>query len=504
MGREYLLRDALREWESVHRAEHGRAPADYVLFDCPPSLGLLSINALAASGEVLITLQTEFLALQGMSKLVEVTQLLKRRLNPDLEVSAILPCLYDSRLKLAREVLGEIRRYFPGLVLERPIRSSVKLAEAPSFAQTIFEYADDSHAADDYRAAAQAVIARESRDADLAGLPEFDATKRLARPPSARVPPPRARKRPRPPRRCATARDQRERDTRRSESRITTRSTGVATDARASDARLRDDELAVRRVERAQRHEPGAAAGSKRAATLERASPSGHRGDERDERNDPPRSNVSKASQPARHASQPTPERATPVTRTKVAHPGAVERCARASRQGIAACADRAATAGRADDVRDRARQRAVESVHARSSRHRSSARRMVLLCVRRHARRPRRIARSLSPATKARNGVDASLEREPARSALTDSRGKVAPSVAADSAGAAAARSAAARAATRNSAGSPVEGAPARRKAPRASPCVARATRVRLRSRVRAPPTTFRSTICRRTRSRS
>jgi len=158
MGREFLLRDALRTWSEEERKRTGRAPADYVLFDCPPSLGLLSINALAASGEVLITLQTEFLALQGMSKLVEIVQLLRKRLNPELVITGILPCLYDSRLKLAREVLGEIRRYFPGQVMPNPIRANVKLAEAPSYGKTIFEYAPDSTGADDYRRAIEALM----------------------------------------------------------------------------------------------------------------------------------------------------------------------------------------------------------------------------------------------------------------------------------------------------------------------------------------------------------
>lgn len=168
IGREFLLRDALRQWQDEAQQRTGGSPADYVLFDCPPSLGLLSINALAAAGEVLITIQTEFLALQGMSKLVNVVQLLRRRLNPELVITGILPCLYDSRLRLAREVLGEIRRYFPGQVLRQPIRTNVKLAEAPSFGQTIFQYAPESKGADDYRAAANEVIGQEQRDPELA------------------------------------------------------------------------------------------------------------------------------------------------------------------------------------------------------------------------------------------------------------------------------------------------------------------------------------------------
>lgn len=179
MGREFLLRDAIVEWNAAHAKKHGKPAADYVLFDCPPSLGLLSINALAAAGEVLITLQTEFLALQGMSKLFEVISILKKRLNPDLVVTGIVPSLYDSRLKLAREVLGEIRTYFKGHVVPHPIRANVKLAEAPSFGATIFEYAPDSNGADDYMKLAAEIVAGEERDPDLAGLAAFDPAARL-------------------------------------------------------------------------------------------------------------------------------------------------------------------------------------------------------------------------------------------------------------------------------------------------------------------------------------
>jgi len=174
MGREHLLREALQEWERAAREDADRPPADYVFFDCPPSLGLLSVNALSSASEVLIVIQTEFLALQGMSKLVEILQILKRRLNPGLEITGILPCLYDSRLKLAREVLGEIRSYFPGKVFGCPVRSNVKLAEAPSFGKTIFEYAPDSKGAADYLAVARQITRGESRDPELAAFPPIE------------------------------------------------------------------------------------------------------------------------------------------------------------------------------------------------------------------------------------------------------------------------------------------------------------------------------------------
>jgi chromosome partitioning protein len=166
-GREMILRDALEQWEERHREAHGEAPADYVLLDCPPSLGLLSVNGLVAAQEAIIVVQTEFFALQGMTKLVDVVQLLRRRLNPSLEISAILPCLYDNRTKLAREVLGELRAHFAGRVFSRAIAKNVKLAEAPSYGKTIFEYAPESSGSSDYREVARELIAMESRDSEL-------------------------------------------------------------------------------------------------------------------------------------------------------------------------------------------------------------------------------------------------------------------------------------------------------------------------------------------------
>jgi chromosome partitioning protein len=160
LGRENILRDAIERWVEDSK---DTAPADYILLDCPPSLGLLSVNGMVAAGEVILTLQTEFFALQGIGKLVEVIGLLRRRLNPGLAIAGILPCLYDARLKLAREVLAEIKEHFPGQVFERAIGKNVKLAEAPSFGQTIFEYAPDSSGALDYRAVAQELISQEQR-----------------------------------------------------------------------------------------------------------------------------------------------------------------------------------------------------------------------------------------------------------------------------------------------------------------------------------------------------
>jgi len=164
-GREGLLKEVLARWEAAQEAENGESPVDYVLLDCPPSLGLLSINGLVAADEAIVAMQTEFFALQGISKLMEVFELIRQRMNPELGLCGILPCLYDSRLKLAREVLAEIRKYFPGQVLPHPIAKNVKLAEAPSYGQTIFEYAPESPGAHDYRALARQILEQEAERA---------------------------------------------------------------------------------------------------------------------------------------------------------------------------------------------------------------------------------------------------------------------------------------------------------------------------------------------------
>jgi cellulose biosynthesis protein BcsQ len=147
---------------------------DYVLIDCPPSLGLIAVNALAGCHEVFIPLQTQFFALQGMSKLIEVFRLVKKRLNPHLRLSAIIPSMFDTRTRLSHEVLGEIKSYFGDTVLEPPVRSNVKLAEAPSHGKTIFEYAPLSYGADDYRRLAARVDAMPEA-ADLPRLEERPA-----------------------------------------------------------------------------------------------------------------------------------------------------------------------------------------------------------------------------------------------------------------------------------------------------------------------------------------
>lgn len=144
VGRESILRDALRPFLAEERF-------DFVLVDCPPSLGLLSLNALTAVKEVAIPLQTEYFALQGMTRLLEVVKLIRKRLNRSLAVSVIIATMFDTRTNLSHEVLGEIREYFGERVCETVVRTNVTLAEAPSHGQTILEYATQSRGAEDFR-----------------------------------------------------------------------------------------------------------------------------------------------------------------------------------------------------------------------------------------------------------------------------------------------------------------------------------------------------------------
>ncbi len=124
---------------------------DFVLFDCPPSLGLLSLNALTAAEEVFVPLQTEFFALQGTSGLLEFVEKVRSHLGMPLEITGVIPTLYDMRTILSREVLADIRRFFEAKVFDSIIHTNVKLAEASSHGKTIFEYAPESRGAEDFR-----------------------------------------------------------------------------------------------------------------------------------------------------------------------------------------------------------------------------------------------------------------------------------------------------------------------------------------------------------------
>ena len=152
IGRETILREALEVFPDADEY-------DFVLFDCPPSLGVLSANALVAADYVVIPMQAEYLSLQGMAKLLEVIQLVQKRLNPTLQIACVLPCMLDSRTNLSTEVLNEIETHFGDLLTQSRIRNNVKLAEAPSFGRSIFEHAPDSNGAADYAAFALEFLA---------------------------------------------------------------------------------------------------------------------------------------------------------------------------------------------------------------------------------------------------------------------------------------------------------------------------------------------------------
>ncbi len=161
VGRETILRDVINSC--------GR-PYDFVLIDCPPSLGLLTLNALSASREVFIPLQPHFLSLQGLSQLLESVLLVQRRINPELKISGLMFCMYDGRTTLTTEIVRDIEEFFAEQrsgespwqnirVFETRIRRNVKLAECPSHGQTIFEYDARCHGAQDYLSLAGEVLA---------------------------------------------------------------------------------------------------------------------------------------------------------------------------------------------------------------------------------------------------------------------------------------------------------------------------------------------------------
>ncbi len=162
VGREVILRDQL-----------GNEPElfDYLILDCPPSLGVLTLNALTAVNEVFLPLQPHFLALHGLSKLLQTIQLVAARLNPQLKLSGVVMCMYDAGTRLAAEVCGDVEEFFESQtrvpnktcwsqakMFQTKIRRNIRLAEAPSFGQSIFEYAPKSHGAEDYQKLAQELL----------------------------------------------------------------------------------------------------------------------------------------------------------------------------------------------------------------------------------------------------------------------------------------------------------------------------------------------------------
>lgn len=149
-GREFLLREALASAEGY----------DYIFLDCPPSLGMLTLNALTTAHEVYIPLQTEFLALQAIGKLLQTIEVVKTRLNQNLELTGIIGARYDNRKRLNKEVMQKIEQHFGEIVFKTVIRDNISIAEAPSHGKTIFEYKPDSYGAEDYMNLSKEVLER--------------------------------------------------------------------------------------------------------------------------------------------------------------------------------------------------------------------------------------------------------------------------------------------------------------------------------------------------------
>lgn len=157
VAREHRLRGALRDY-LADDAHH----LDFVIIDCPPSLGLLTINAFTAADEVLIPIQCEYYALEGLSQLLGSVQMIQKHLNPALHVSTILLTMYDGRTRLAQQVADEVREHFADEVLHTVIPRSVRVSEAPSFGQTVIAYDGHSAGAIAYREAAVEIVGRDT------------------------------------------------------------------------------------------------------------------------------------------------------------------------------------------------------------------------------------------------------------------------------------------------------------------------------------------------------
>jgi chromosome partitioning protein len=155
VAREQRLQTALEKF-----LEESDEPFHYVFIDCPPSLGLLTINAFVAATEVLIPIQCEYYALEGLSQLLSNIRLIERRLNPRLSVSTILMTMYDSRTNLANQVVQDVREHFPEEILDTLIPRSVRISEAPSYGQSVITYDTNSSGSLSYQEAAAEIAHR--------------------------------------------------------------------------------------------------------------------------------------------------------------------------------------------------------------------------------------------------------------------------------------------------------------------------------------------------------
>jgi len=170
VSRETRLRKALDVYLD-ERQRSGLPPIDYVLVDCPPSLGLLTVNAFVVGREVLIPIQCEYYALEGLSQLLKTIELIKSHLNPGLHVSTILLTMYDGRTNLAQQVAAEVREHFPAQTLRTTVPRSVRISEAPSHGQTVMTYDPSSTGALAYLEAARELTQRADAHPDDVGRP---------------------------------------------------------------------------------------------------------------------------------------------------------------------------------------------------------------------------------------------------------------------------------------------------------------------------------------------
>lgn len=159
VAREHRLRTAVDDFLAQQTER-----LDFVLIDCPPSLGLLTINAFAAGHELLIPIQCEYYALEGLSQLLGTVRMIQKHLNPRLHLSTIMLTMYDGRTRLAQQVADEVREHFPKEVLRTVIPRSVRVSEAPSFGQTVIAYDGQSAGAVAYREAAVEILRRENHE----------------------------------------------------------------------------------------------------------------------------------------------------------------------------------------------------------------------------------------------------------------------------------------------------------------------------------------------------
>ncbi|MFA5211178.1 MAG: AAA family ATPase [Patescibacteria group bacterium] len=149
--REFKLRDLLSEVNHAY---------DYIIIDCPPSLGLLTVNSLSAADELLIPVQAEYYALEGLGQLLQTVELIKTHLHPDLKILGAVLTMFDKRTKLSTEILNELYKYFPDTIFRSVIPRSVRLAEAPSFGQSILKYEPNGKSAKAYERLAREVLER--------------------------------------------------------------------------------------------------------------------------------------------------------------------------------------------------------------------------------------------------------------------------------------------------------------------------------------------------------